>query len=218
MKPAFAASQVSTAEIERLEAVHGPLTERLRHLIDVAIRTTVDEHAVHGAIADVERAIERLSASLEPGPAGVHFNEEGRLWSWGNAVIGVRNAIAPPLEPQRTEDGAWAEVTLGPAYEGPPGMVHGGVLALLLDHLMGVASSTGGRFTMTGSLTLNYRRPTPLGRVRIEGRLARTEGRKVIVEAHIADADGATTVEAEGLFIAPSWSLDPDASGAPSDG
>ncbi len=98
-----------------------------------------------------------------------------------------------------------ARLHLGNAYEGPPTMVHGGVSALLLDHLMGVTASGMKKLTMTGTLTLKYRRPLPLGDVVLEGRVANDTGRKVIVEATISGAAG-VAVEAEGLFIVPSWS------------
>ena len=58
-----------------------------------------------------------------------------------------------------------ADVVLGAAYEGPPGLVHGGVAAMLLDHLMGETASAGhSRVTLTGTLTMRYRRGTPSGR------------------------------------------------------
>jgi hypothetical protein len=34
----------------------------------------------------------------------------------------------------------------------------------VLDHVLGVTSNTSGLATMTGTLTIRYRRPTPLGR------------------------------------------------------
>lgn len=38
-----------------------------------------------------------LAEDAPPEPAGIHYNAEGRTWNWGNAVVGVRNAIAPPV-------------------------------------------------------------------------------------------------------------------------
>ncbi|MGA8256170.1 MAG: PaaI family thioesterase, partial [Nocardioides sp.] len=123
----------------------------------------------------------------------------------GNAVVGQRNAIAPPLPIVRGDDGSTsARLHLGPAYEGPPGMVHGGVSALLLDHLMGVTASGMKKLTMTGTLSLRYVRPLPLGDIWLEGRVASDIGRKVVVEATIGSDDG-VAVQAEGLFIVPSW-------------
>lgn len=65
------------------------------------------------------------------------------------------------------EDGrCWTEFTLGPVYEGPPGLVHGGICALLLDQLLGeAATSQLSKPKFTGTITLRYLRGgTPLGR------------------------------------------------------
>jgi acyl-coenzyme A thioesterase PaaI-like protein len=97
---------------------------------------------------------------------------------------------------------AHADIVLGAAYEGPPGLVHGGVTAMVLDHLMGETASGMKRPTFTGTLTMRYRRGTPLGPLHLEGRIDREEGRKVFVVATISDAEG-VTVEADGVFIEP---------------
>jgi acyl-coenzyme A thioesterase PaaI-like protein len=93
-------------------------------------------------------------------------------------------------------------VVLGAAYEGPPGLVHGGVSALLLDHILGETASGRRRTAFTGTLTMRYRRGTPLGPLRLEGRIVGEERRKIFVAGSISDADG-VTVEAEGIFIQP---------------
>jgi acyl-coenzyme A thioesterase PaaI-like protein len=117
--------------------------------------------------------------------------------------MGPRNPIAPPLVVQHdSADTAHLDVHLGAAYEGPPGHLHGGYSALVLDHLLGVTASRNDYKTAaaTGTITFRYRRPTRLGQLHAEAEIQRTEGRKVYVVGHIADAEG-VTVEAEGLFI-----------------
>lgn len=202
----FLHEDIPTAEVERLEAVHRPLADSVRDLVEATIQTTVGEEEVARARAEIDAVVARLRASRIDGPAGVRYNSESRTWSWGNAVVGERNAVAPPLEVVKGDGSVHAETVLGVRYEGPPGMVHGGVAAMLLDHLMGVVASAGKRLTMTGTLTMRYRRATPLGPVRLEGRIDREEGRKIFVVATIADPEG-VTVEAEGTFIVPSWAV-----------
>ncbi|MDN4163423.1 PaaI family thioesterase [Nocardioides abyssi] len=203
----FVQEDVSTAEVDRLEAVHAPLADSVRDLVAATIQTCVDEDEVREVRAEVDALVARLRARRIDGPAGVRYNAEGRSWSWGNAVVGERNAVAPPLDVVRDPDDlVHAETVLGVQYEGPPGMVHGGVGALLLDHVMGVAASARKRVTFTGTLTMRYVRATPLGPVRIEARVDREEGRKVFVVATLADPDG-VTVEAHGVFIVPSWAV-----------
>lgn len=118
-------------------------------------------------------------------------------------VTGPENAIAPPLPLSGNDDGSVAAtVTLGLPYQGPPGYVHGGISALLLDHTLGVANHWGGPSGMTAELTLRYHRPTPLFEpLTVTGRQTSVEGRKIRTVGTI-EADGEVCVSAEGLFIA----------------
>lgn len=194
------------AEVDALEKRYLPLAEALRELVDATIRSRAGDDEVGEVLAAVRDATARLRVDQVDGPAGVNFNESGRTWNWGNAVAGLRNAVAPPMEVHHEPDGSThAELLLGAAYEGPPGCAHGGVGALLLDHLMGVTASRMERVTLTGTLTLRYRNPLPLGPVRLSGEISREEGRKVWVDARIEGGLG-VAIEAEGLFIVPRWS------------
>lgn len=117
-------------------------------------------------------------------------------------VTGPENAIAPPLYLSGREDGSIeGKVTLGMTYQGPPGCVHGGVSALLLDHTLGVANHWAGQSGMTGTLTLRYHRPTPLfHELVVTARQESVEGRKIRTTGEIT-ADGEVCVSADGLFI-----------------
>lgn len=196
---------VSDDEIDRQAALYGPLAASARELVDAVIRTEVDDEEIRAARAEIEAITERLRKQQAPGPFGVRFNGEGRGRAWGNAVVGLRNAVAPPLTMQHEPSGrAWADFHLGAAYEGPPGLVHGGVAALVLDQVLGEAAGAGGKPGMTGTLTLRYRRGTPLGDLHVEAHIDRVEGIKTYAVGHIADDEG-VTVEAEGVFILPKW-------------
>jgi acyl-coenzyme A thioesterase PaaI-like protein len=139
----------------------------------------------------------------------VRFTLEGEGQSWGNPVIGIRNPMAPPLEIHREEDlRCWSEFELGAAYEGPPNHVHGGVSALILDHILGEVASAGlTKPLFTGTISCRYLRGTPLGRLRTEAWIDRVDGIKTYAKGFIADVDG-PTVEAEGVFIQPAWARD----------
>jgi acyl-coenzyme A thioesterase PaaI-like protein len=188
----------------RLESVYGPLADSIRGLIDVSIRTEVDPQTVAAAKAKIDSAANELSASLQPGPFGVQLTPDGETIAWGNVVVGVRNPVAPPLVIHHDRDGlVWSEFVLGAAYEGPPEHVHGGVCALVLDHVLGATAHQPGRPAYTGTLTLRYRRRTPLGRpLRAQAYVERAEGVKTFAVGHLAD-EGGVTVEAEGVFIHP---------------
>ena len=79
---------------------------------------------------------------------------------------------------------------------------------MLLDQLLGEAASEGlSKPRFTGTITLRYLRGTPLGRLRAEAAIERTDGHKTFVSGHLSDAEG-KTVEAEGIFIIPAWARD----------
>ncbi|WP_428338714.1 PaaI family thioesterase [Mycobacterium sp.] len=198
---------MSADEYDRLAAIYGPLTEDVRELIEVALRSEAEPEAIEAARSEIRSATAVLRSRQRDEVRVVRHAVGGRPVVWGNAVIGLRNAIAPPLTIQHDDDAShcWSEFTLNAAYEGPPGWVHGGVCALVLDHVLGEAASAGlTKPLFTGTLTLRFVRGTPLGRLRAEAAVERTEGVKSFVSGHLSDADG-VTVEAEGIFITPSW-------------
>jgi hypothetical protein len=150
----------------------------------------------------IDGAVRELGASAHPGTFGVQLTPDGQTIAWGNAVVGLRNPVAPPLVLHHELDGlVWSEFVLGAPYEGPPEHVHGGVSALILDHVLGATAHRAGRPAYTGTLTLRYRRRTALGRqLRAQAHIERTEGVKTFAVGHLADDEG-VTVEAEGVFI-----------------
>jgi acyl-coenzyme A thioesterase PaaI-like protein len=183
--------------------LHQRLTQSVRRLIDVTIRSEADEAAVAEAVSLVEKTVELLSTRLMPGSYGVRTGPDGQNVVAGNVAIGFRNAIAPPLELRYDSAGrVYADVHLGAGYEGPPGHVHGGMCALILDHVLGATAHQPGKPAYTGTLTLRYLRPTQLGALRAEAWAERVEGTKTYARGQLRSGD-AVTVEAEGVFITP---------------
>lgn len=190
-------------ELAQLQSLYGPLADSLRRLIDLSIRTEADAALIATAKAKIDSAADDLSTSVSPGSFGVRQTRDSQPTTWGNVLIGLRNPIAPPLEVHRGADGeVWADLTLGAPYEGPAGHVHGGVCALILDHVLAATAHKPGRPAVTGTLCVRYLRGTPLGSLRAEARIDRVEGSKTFAVGHIADAEG-ITVQAEGVFIRP---------------
>ncbi|MFV8054277.1 PaaI family thioesterase [Mycobacterium sp. 48b] len=190
-------------ETEVPQALYESLTGSVRRLVDATIRSRADLRAVTSAKAKIDAAADELSQSLIPGSFGVQQPVDGQSLAWGNAVIGLRNALAPPLVVHHESDGrVWADVTLGAAYEGPAGHVHGGICALLLDHVLGATAHQPGRPAVTGTLTLRYEAGTRLGDVHAEAHIDRVEGVKTFAVGHLSTSDG-VTVRAEGVFFHP---------------
>jgi acyl-coenzyme A thioesterase PaaI-like protein len=195
---------LSAEDVARLRAIYEPLTESVRELIDATIRTEVDAETVALAKAEIDAATARLRSEQLNGPYGIRFTTGGDQMPWGNVVIGLRNPVAPPLVVQQDESGVFTDFHLGAAYEGPPGHVHGGIAALVLDHILGAAASSPEQPRLTGTITLRYLRLTRLGRLHAEARITGTDGVKTFTAGHLADDEG-VTVEAEGVFIQPRW-------------
>lgn len=208
----FEIEHATDEEIAQEAALYAPFTEAVRALVDVTIRTEVDPDEIRTAQAEVEAIVERLRKQQREGAYGVRFRPDGKRGrNWGNAVMGLRNPIAPPLDVRSDGQGkAWSDFHLGAAYEGPPGLVHGGVVSLMLDQVLGHAVSTSGRPGMTGTLTIVYRQGTPLGDLRCEAWVDRREGIKTWGKGRILTTDGEVTAEAEGVFILPKWARDLD--------
>ncbi|WP_280218223.1 PaaI family thioesterase [Nocardia neocaledoniensis] len=183
--------------------VHGPLTQSVRALIDATIRTEAGADKVARARDLVEEATWLLSGSLVPGSFGVRQAQDGRRLPWGNAAIGLRNPIAPPLTVRPGPDGSvWCVADLGAAYEGPPGCVHGGIAALVLDQVLSATAHRPGEPAVTGTLTVRYLLPLPLGRIRAEAQVQRHEEAKTFATGRIT-VGGEAAVIADGVFIRP---------------
>ncbi|OBJ73381.1 hotdog domain-containing protein [Mycobacterium sp. 1274756.6] len=201
----FPFDAIAADELDRLQALHNPLTQAIRELIDTAIHTDADEATVRDAQAAIEAVNRALGRTRRNGTRTLRQAETGLPVAWGNPVVGTRNPIAPPVLIHHEGGHCWSEFDLGVAYEGPPGWVHGGICALILDHVLGEAVSEGlNKPYFTGTLTCRYRRGTPLGRVRVDADIERTEGIKAFARGTLSDAEG-ITVEAEGVFVMPAW-------------
>lgn len=89
----------------------------------------------------------------------------------------------------RTDDGVASPIVVPRVYEGPPGAVHGGIVAAYLDEVLGgAAACAAGRPAVTGELTVRYVKPVPsetplLGRAR----LVANHGRYVDVEGSLEE-------------------------------
>jgi Thioesterase superfamily len=198
---------MSADEHDRLIALYGPLTDVVRDLIDATIQTEADQDIIRSARAAIQAVTETLRTPQRDESRVVHYAVDGRPLAWSNAAIGLRNPIAPPLVVHCDRDGTrwWSEFSLNAAYEGPPGRVHGGMCALVLDQVLNEAASAGlTQPLFTGTITVRYLRGTPLGRLRAEAAVERIEGVKTFVSGHLSDSEG-ITAEAEGIFIQPAW-------------
>ena len=181
------------------------LADRTRAFMEAQMRAELPDDVARELARSIDQLVERMSGSVPAQTPGALFEPGGPLRNdYGNAVIGRRNPVAPPLTVYRTPDGrAWADAELGCLYEGPPGQVHGGYCAMILDQVLGEAAAAGGNAGMTVYLHTTFRRITRLGPVTVEAWTEQVDGRKATVQGYLADASGVPCVEAEALFIMP---------------
>ncbi|SUA45233.1 Uncharacterized protein, possibly involved in aromatic compounds catabolism [Nocardia africana] len=178
-------------------------TAAARRVIDALLRTD-------RANANLDRVAEELDNIADHLEQHAPVVAERLIDMWRgegvtrhDPVTGPENAIAPPLALTGRADGSVdGVVTLTLPYQGPPGHVHGGVAALLLDHTLGVANAWSGRSGATAQLNVRYHRPTPLFEpLTVSGRMVSENGRKINSAGAVHTADGTLCVSVEGLFI-----------------
>ena len=81
------------------------------------------------------------------------------------AMAGRSHPCSPDLTWHAEPHQIRGTVTFSQAFEGPPGHVHGGWVAGILDHLMGMTHVHMGQPGMTSGLTVRYLKPTPLRQI-----------------------------------------------------
>jgi uncharacterized protein (TIGR00369 family) len=97
-----------------------------------------------------------------------------------------------------------SELTVPDAYQGYPGVVHGGIVAAILDEVSGRAIMMGGNdddLMATLRLTIRYRRPTPTGTpLTAVGWVEQVGGVGARVAGEIRLPDGTVTAECEAVL------------------
>ena len=130
------------------------------------------------------------------------FDEIGERQLFSDSIVaGAANPMGLAAQLWRDGDVACVRVTLGKAFEGAPGRAHGGVIAALLDEVMGLMNVIHGAMAFTAQLDITYVAPTPVGEPIIaRAWLARRDNRKQFVEATL-HANDVLVASARALFI-----------------
>ncbi|XP_073341715.1 acyl-coenzyme A thioesterase THEM4 isoform X2 [Pagrus major] len=91
----------------------------------------------------------------------------------------------------------------GHLLEGPPGHVHGGAIATMIDTVTGTHATILSGPVMTANLNISYRSPIPLGStVLLESTLDKKEGRKTFIICKVTSTDGSKVhTETTALFV-----------------
>lgn len=181
------------------------LAEMVRQLAAATVAADVADEVLVAAAVAVRATVEQLRAAAAPGvPAPVMLDASGapqELFARSPAT-GLDNPTAPSVRLWREGDAIAGEAWFDHQFEGPPTCVHGGVIAMVFDDLLGMAALVSGNPGMTRTLQVRYRRPTPLRQpIRLSASCTAVDGRTVELVASMWH-DEVMTAEASGVFIA----------------
>jgi acyl-coenzyme A thioesterase PaaI-like protein len=180
------------------------LADEIRRITSAMVGLPLSDEDVEAATEALQVVADRLEAVSGPGrrlraqpdPAG-HPQD----FFPTSPVIGFANPVAPPVVVEAVDGDLRGTAFFDYQYEGPPTCVHGGVIAMVFDEMLGAANIMAGKPAMTGTLTIRYRKPTPLRTpLRLEARYVERDGRKVRTYGAMYH-DDVLTAEAEGVFI-----------------
>ena len=138
---------------------------RLRRLTSLVLSLEYpDPHldTLMDALDDAERLLSRQApADLRP-RVGDPGHVDGRVYLDHSRDVGRFNPCVPEYVIAVDGDHAAGDVNFPVAYEGPPGIVHGGFLALFFDAAIQHHNCDVGVAGKTIALAVRYRRPAPL--------------------------------------------------------
>ena len=185
------------------------MADGVRRLVRVVTSNTASQEETARAAGRIAALAEELE-SLVPDTVPPRYSMAGQprepqdIFPY-DAVLGSYNPIALPVRVAWEPPRAIAHARFDTPYEGPPGCVHGAVLAGVFDQVFNVVNLMAEVPGPTASLSLEYERMTPLhADLRFEAWVESIDGRKVTTVGHALHEDQ-LTVKARGLFI----TLDP---------
>jgi len=184
---------------------HERLAEAVRRITHQLVCTEADPEALGRAAAAIEAVADDLAPVTPEWTLSVPAFSPSKAphdYFPFSPQIGLANPLAPPVRVLVDDDGVvHGTANLDGAYEGPPGCVHGGIIASLFDEMLGIANITAEVGAMTGTLTIRYRSPTPLRTdLTLTARHVGVDGRKVRAEGTIHAGDR-LCAECDGVFI-----------------
>jgi acyl-coenzyme A thioesterase PaaI-like protein len=190
------------------------LAESLRRLTETMLRVPALDASLAGEVertraeldalerALAARALDDPTPRLGPEPAGQ------RPYYLNGVILGPHHPLRPELRIAHEDGVTHGTVRFGVTFEGPPGCVHGGFVAHFFDQILGQHNLWAQIPAMTGTLSVRFRKGTPLLReLAFDVRHERRGERKVVTSGRL-HAAGEVFSEAEGTFVVPKggWS------------
>ncbi len=118
-------------------------------------------------------------------------------------ICGSDNPVGfkTPIDVNAKTRSASCTVTVAPEFQGWAGMVHGGIIAALLDEVCAYAGMTVAKTVVTGELKTRYRKPVPIAQqITATAHVVSQVRRTVLVEAQLT-SQGDVLASAEAKMI-----------------
>jgi hypothetical protein len=170
----------------------------LRRLTGVVLSIENEDGEVASLITQLAAAEEALASRqpLDPSPRiGSDAHNDQRVYLDHGRDVGSFNPCFPEYEIEVSGEQASGTVSFPLAYEGPPGCVHGGFLAVFFDCIIQHHNCEYGVAGKTTTLRMEYRRPTPILKTLHFGIERASDARRITSSATI-EADGAVLCQA----------------------
>ena len=118
-------------------------------------------------------------------------------------VCGKENPHGLQMDFEMDADGVMrSQVQFAERFQGFAGIVHGGIVATILDEIMVNVALWLGENAVTAGMTVKLRKPVYVGdRILFEGRIDKSSGRRLLASARAFHEDGTLVAEAEGILF-----------------
>lgn len=178
----------------------------VKALIEAATTSDIDVASAAQLAEDIDNVAARMREHRQLRGVIAHAKAYGSFPVANHEILcvgGASHPMAPGLRHWFDGDLVRGSVCFDWAYEGPPNHTHGGWVAAVLDHFMGMAQMRSGAPGMTGGLEVRYLKPTPLNlKLDLVAELTRLSDRKTRVDAELRCGDE-VTASASAVFVKP---------------
>lgn len=195
--------------LDSISAESRELVAVVRELLDAVMRTDIDDATKASLTDELADINTQLRAKVRQPYITIVRHANGRIENVTQAGSGPLNPRAPILSfdpvPVPGDTYAPVEVTahavLDASMSGPPEKAHGGIVATMLDEVLGVASTAAGASGLTVALTIRFRAGTPLGApLTVTARGTGVDGRKSFASGEVRHGDN-VVAEATAVYV-----------------
>jgi uncharacterized protein (TIGR00369 family) len=118
-------------------------------------------------------------------------------------ACGTLNADGLQLQLHVDGGRCWTDLEIPARFQGWNEIAHGGIVSTILDEVMAWSLVEHDTWGVTARLTVEFKRPVPLGtRIHAEGWVVEPHRRVFRTAGHLLDAEGRVLAEADATYVA----------------